>query len=292
MTFMGNTQGKPPIIATVLKLQTAYSSFRAAEKRVADYIAAHPEEIIYLSITELAERSGTSEATIVRLCQQAGFRGYHEIKIAITRDLVAPLKNIHEDIAESDDTTAVIQKVFNANIQALENTRAVVDVDQLEKATTALINAGTVAILGIGTSGPIALDCQYKLMRIGLRCQAFVDPHIQLMLLAQLGPGDVALGISHSGSSREVVETMAAAKEGGVTTICITGYAKSPITEVSEICLHTSAVETKYRAEAVASRVAQLTITDALEVNVALRLKERALAQIRKTERLMPGRKY
>jgi DNA-binding MurR/RpiR family transcriptional regulator len=290
--MMPNPTEKVPLLATILKIHSAYSSFRTAEKRVADYITAHPEEIVYLSITELAERSNASEATIVRMCQQAGFRGYHDLKIVITQDLVAPLKNIHEDITEDDDTAAVMQKVFHANMQALENTRAVLDINQMEKATQALINASTVGVLGVGTSGPIVEDCQYKFMRIGLRCQAFVDPHIQLMLIAQLDPGDVLLGISHSGSSREVVEAMSAAKEAGVTTICITGYAKSPITRVSDIRLHTSAVETKYRMEAVASRVAQLSITDALEVNVALRIKERALAQIRKMENLMPRRKY
>ena len=289
---MNPTQEKTPILATVLRLQTAYSSFSAAEKRAADFIAAHPDEIVYLSVTELAERSGTSEATVVRMCQEAGYRGYHEIKIAITQDLVAPLKNIHEDIREGDDTAAVLQKVFNADIQALENTKAVLNVHELERATEAMISAGMVAVFGVGTSGPIVLDCQYKLMRIGLRCQAFVDPHIQLMLVAQLGRGDVALGISHSGSSREVVEAMSAAKEAGAITICITGYAKSPITKVAHISLHTSAVETKYRTEAVASRAAQLAITDALEVNVALHMKEQALAQIRKTEHLLPTRKY
>lgn len=289
---MNSKQDKTPILATILKLRLGYSSFRAAEKRAADYIESHPEEIVCLSVTELAERSGTSEATIVRMCQQAGFRGYHEIKIAITRDLVAPLRNIHEDIAEDDGTAAVMQKVFSANMQALENTRAILDVNQLGKATEALVSAGTVAIVGVGTSGPIVQDCQFKLMRIGLHCQAFVDPYIQLILIAQLGQGDVILGISHSGSSREVVEAMAAAKEAGVTTICITGYAKSPITKVADIHLHTSAVETRYRTEAVASRVAQLSITDALEVNVALRMRERALDRIRRTEKLMPGGKY
>ncbi len=291
-TLSLDKQDKPKLLATILKIQAAYPSLRTAEKRTADYIAEHPDEVVYFSITELAERSGTSESTVVRLCQQAGYRGYQELKIAIAQDLVAPLKNIHEDVAEDDDTAAVMQKVFGANIQALENTRAVMDAAALEKATEALIRAGTIAVTGVGTSGPIALDCQYKMMRIGLRCQAFVDPHIQLMLVAQLGPGDVILGISHSGSSREIVEVVEAARGMGLTTISITGYPRSPLGKVSDICLYTSAIETRYRAEAVASRVAQLTITDALEVNVALRLKERALAQIRKTERLMPGHKF
>lgn len=284
-------QEKPVLLATSLKIKAAYSSLRAAEKRAADYIFQHPEEVVYLSVTELAERSGTSESTVVRMCQQAGYRGYQELKIAVAQGLVSPLQNIHEDVAEDDDVAAIIQKVFSANIQALENTRAVLSVEDLKRASEALLKADTIAVLGVGTSGPIALDCQYKMMRIGLRCQAYVDPHIQLMLVAQLAPGDALIGISHSGSSVEIVEAMTAAKARGLTTICVTGYPKSPITKASDICLYTSAVETRYRTEAMASRAAQLTITDALQVAVALHMKDSALAQIREVEQLMPGHK-
>ncbi|MGE5558940.1 MAG: MurR/RpiR family transcriptional regulator [Bacillota bacterium] len=283
---------KSYILGTLLKLQGIYPSLRNAEKRVADYIAFHAGEVVYLSVTELAERSGSSEATVVRLCQRAGYRGFQDLKIAIAQDLVAPLKNIHEDVDERDSTQVVMQKVFAANIQALENTRAVLDADQLGKAVDALVSADTIAVIGVGTSGPIVLDCQYKLMRIGLRCQAYVDPHIQLLLVAQLGKNDLIMGISHSGSSREVVDVMRAAGEMGLRTMCVTGYPKSPITEVSEIRLHTSAPETKYRAEAIASRVAQLTITDILLVNVALRMKEKALAQIQRNDKLLLDRKF
>ena len=280
------------IPATLLKLQGIYPSLRAAEKRAADYITKHPDEVVYSSVTEVAERSNTSEATVVRMCQQAGYRGFQEIKIAIAQDLVAPLKNIHEDISENDNSQTVIQKVFGANIQALENTSAILDVAQLDRATQAILAANMIAVIGVGTSGPIALDCQYKLMRIGLRCQAYVDPHIQLMLVSQLNRDDVVIGISHSGSSKEVVEALTGAQKLGITTICITGYAKSPITKVSDISLHTSSQETLYRSEAMASRAAQLTITDVLQVNVALRMKEKALAQIHQTEQLMNVRKF
>lgn len=290
--MVGVNTDKPMLLATFLKLKGIYSSLRPAEQRVADYIMEHPEEVVYLSVTELAERSGTSESTVVRMCQQAGYRGYQELKIAIAQDLVAPLKNIHEDVTEDDDTATVMQKVFAANIQALENTRAVLDVEALDRATTAIIAAETIIVIGVGTSGPIVYDCQYKLMRLGLRCQAFVDPHIQLLQLAQMGSNDVAIGISHSGSSREVVEAMALAKDLGLTTICITGYPKSPITRWADIRLVTSAKETKFRTEAIASRVAQWTIIDTLYVNVALRMKERALEQIRRGEELILGRKY
>ena len=281
-----------PVLSTLLKIKGVYPSLRTAEKRVADYLMLHPEDVVYLTVTELAEKCETSESTVVRMCQQAGFRGFQALKIAIAQDVVAPLKNIHEDVVENDDTATVMQKVFAANIQALQNTQAVLDVDALERATQALIKAQKILIIGVGTSGPLVLDFQYKLMRIGVYCHAIIDPHIQLVMVAQLDKGDVVVGISHSGSSKEIVEAVSYAKESGITTISITGYAKSPITKVSDIILNTSAVETNYRSEAVASRVAQLTITDALQVNIALSMKDQALSQIQKSEKLIPGRKY
>ncbi|HEX3452887.1 MAG TPA: MurR/RpiR family transcriptional regulator, partial [Solirubrobacteraceae bacterium] len=73
-----------------VRLQGAYGTLRAAEQRVADFILKHPDELIYLTVTELAERTNTSESTVVRLCQKIGYKGYQEFKIVLARDLVEP----------------------------------------------------------------------------------------------------------------------------------------------------------------------------------------------------------
>jgi hypothetical protein len=116
-----------------VRLQGAYSGLRAAEQRVADFILKHPDELIYLTVTELAERTNTSESTVVRLCQKIGYKGYQEFKIVLARDLVGPATEIYAAIEPGDDLATVKAKVFQANAQALRDTLEVLDDVQLQK---------------------------------------------------------------------------------------------------------------------------------------------------------------
>ncbi|MBV9438793.1 MAG: MurR/RpiR family transcriptional regulator, partial [Candidatus Eremiobacteraeota bacterium] len=100
-----------------VRLQAAYTTLRAAEQRVADFVLAHPDELIYLTVTELAERTHTSESTVVRLCQKIGYKGYQEFKIVLARDLVGPTREIHSSIEPGDDLVTIKDKVFQANAQ-------------------------------------------------------------------------------------------------------------------------------------------------------------------------------
>src|SRR5580693_10753700 len=95
-----------------VRIEGTYASLRSAEQRVADFILKHPEELIYLTVTELAERTNTSESTVVRLCQKIGYKGYQEFKIMLARDLVGPTETIYEQISPSDSLPALKRKVF------------------------------------------------------------------------------------------------------------------------------------------------------------------------------------
>ena len=101
-----------------VRIEGAYATLRAAEQRVADFILKHPDELIYLTVTELAERTNTSESTVVRLCQKIGYKGYQEFKIVLARDLVEPTTTIYAAIEPGDDVPTVKTKVFQANAQA------------------------------------------------------------------------------------------------------------------------------------------------------------------------------
>ncbi|HYZ15361.1 MAG TPA: MurR/RpiR family transcriptional regulator, partial [Candidatus Acidoferrum sp.] len=149
-----------------IRLQGAYSGLRAAEQRVADFILAHPDELIYLTVTELAERTNTSESTVVRLCQKIGYKGYQEFKIVLARDLVEPTTEIYAAIEPDDDVQTVKQKVFQANAQALRDTIEVLDDAELQKAVDALAGARRVEIYGVGGSGPLALDAYHKFLKL------------------------------------------------------------------------------------------------------------------------------
>lgn len=275
-----------------IRIDGVYSTLRTAEKRVADYIRDHPEELIHLTVTELAEATQTSESTVVRLCQKLGYKGYQEFKIMLARDLVAPTDTIFEAITPTDPIDVLKSKVFQANIQALRDTIEVLSDDMLRRAADAIGTAEKMDIYGIGGSSSIAFDAYHKFHRIGIVCIAHADSDMMATSAVLLSPKDVALGISHTGSSRDVVEAMRLAKESGATTICITHNATSPITRVSDITLFTAAHETAFSSDAMTSRLAQLSIIDTVYLAVALSSYDKSLALIQKTRRASAARRY
>ncbi|MBD5657291.1 MAG: MurR/RpiR family transcriptional regulator, partial [Candidatus Eremiobacteraeota bacterium] len=227
-----------------IRIQGTYSSLRTAEQRVADFILKHAEELIYLTVTELAERTQTSESTVVRLCQKIGYKGYQEFKIMLARDLVGPAETVYEQIESGDALPSLKSKVFQANAQALKDTIEVLSDDELARAVEAIARARRVEIYGIGGSAPLALDAYHKFMKLGIPAVALNDSDLMAMSSSLLGVGDVALGVSHTGASRDVCDAMENAQNAGATTICITHRATSPITKVANVKLFTAAKET------------------------------------------------
>jgi DNA-binding MurR/RpiR family transcriptional regulator len=275
-----------------VRIEGAYASLRAAEQRVADFILKSPDELIYLTVTELAERTNTSESTVVRLCQKIGYKGYQEFKIVLARDLVEPTNEIYAEIDPDDHLEQIKAKVFQANAQALRDTLEVLDDIELGRAVDAIAGARRVDVYGVGGSAPIALDAYHKLLKLGIVAIAQSDGDLMAMSSALLRAGDVALGISHTGASRDVTDALARAKSNDATAICITHRSTSPITKVSDIKLFTAAKETAFRSSASSSRIAQLTIVDAIYVGVALRSYDRSLDTIGKTREATEAKRY
>jgi RpiR family carbohydrate utilization transcriptional regulator len=275
-----------------IRIQGTYSSLRTAEQRVADFILKHAEELIYLTVTELAERTQTSESTVVRLCQKIGYKGYQEFKIMLARDLVGPTETVYEQIGASDALPSLKAKVFQANAQALKDTIEVLSDEDLGRAVEAIARARRVEIYGIGGSAPLALDAYHKFMKLGICAVALNDSDLMAMSSSLLGVGDVALGISHTGASRDVCDAMENAQNAGATTICITHRATSPITKVSNVKLFTAAKETVFGSDAMSSRIAQLSIIDVLYAAVANQDYDRALTRIQTTREASASKRY
>ncbi len=274
------------------RLRGTVPSLTSAESRVAGYILENPDQIIHLSITELAEFAQTAEATIFRLCKRLGYGGYQAFKIALASDLVKPLQNIHQEITPEDSLSTIAAKVFHSNMEALQDTLKLVNEEQLEKAVQALDQANRLEFYGLGGSAPIAMDAYHKFIRVGIPCVALTDPHMQVISARLLPPGAVVLGISHSGSNKDIVESLKTARKAGAVTICLTNYPKSPVTKESDICLVSSSTESHYRSEAMASRIAQLSIIDTLFVGVSLRRQDVLLDNLQKIREVIALKRF
>ncbi len=273
------------------KIKEQKESFRDSEEKVANYILARWQEVLHLPITELAERIGVSEATIVRMCKKLGLRGFQELKIALATEKIQPIKTVHQAVQERDDLETILKKVFSANIRAMESTLNVISVKEIERAIDAILNARQLQIYGVGGSGPVALDAQHKFMKTGIPTVAYIDSHMMAMSASILEPQDVVIGISASGSSKDIVEALELAKNRGATTIGITHYAKTPLDRVLDIKLSVSSEETFYRTESTSARIAQLSIIDTLYIGVALKRLDKMIENLKLTrEAIVPKR--
>lgn len=273
----------PTFRGVILRLQSLAPSLSPVARRLAEFIIESPHRVIEMSITELAESAGVSEGSVVSLCRQAGARGFQQLKIVLARELVTDLQFIHEDLDADDDTARVIAKIFQSNVECIQATHHSLDLGAMERAANAIRTAQRVEVYGIGSATPIALDAQYRLLRIGIQAAAQVDSHVQAISASRTDKSVAVISISHSGSTTETLAATRLAHEAGATTIVITSAARSPITRHADIVLNTVARETRFRTEAMTSRIAQLAIVDGLISLVAMADQERATRTLRET---------
>ncbi|HYK74190.1 MAG TPA: MurR/RpiR family transcriptional regulator [Pseudoneobacillus sp.] len=264
------------------RIRSYYSRFSDKEKKIADYIISNPEKIIHSTISQVADDLQIADATVFRFCKHIGFKGYQAMKISLASELVSPIVDIHETIKESDSEKEVAQKVFRSNIRTLEESLRVLDEAKFKKAVKALLKARKIEFYGNGGSGFVAMDAHHKFLRTGLNTVAYNDSHMQISSVSQLTQDDVVVLISHSGTNKDLLEVLEVAQRNHVSTIGITHLAKSPLSKKVDIPLYTVSEETEYRSEALASRIAQLSIVDALYVNVMMHRKEDVTRSIKK----------
>lgn len=264
------------------RIRSVFSSLTKAEQKVAAYMLDNPAAVVHLSITELAEGAGSAEATIFRLCQKIGFKGYQAFKIALAGDLYTPMETVYEEVDSADSIALIAGKVFHSINEGLQDTLKLLNPQAVEEAVAALARAKRIDAYGSGGSAIIAADIEHRFMRFGVCVRAYGDSHMQIASAALLSPGDVVVAVSHTGSNRELLDSVATAKKSGTTVIALTSYMKSPLSELADISLVASARETKYRSEAMASRLAHLAIVDVLYIGVMLQNKERLVANMQK----------
>lgn len=277
------------------KISQGFGTFKPSEQKVAQYILDNPRETVGFSIMELAEKSGTSEATIVRFCRTLGLKGYQDFKLAISLDISNENKRkkvIHEQINEDDSAEEIYEKISAGSIKAIEDTKRVLSTEALDKAIEAINNAEKVYLFSAGASSVVALDAQYKFMRINIPVIMHFDSHIQLTSSVHLTEKDVAIGISNSGRTKDVVDALKVAKDKGATTICITQYGQSPILQYSDIILFTANVENNFRSGAMASRIAQLNLIDSIFIGVACKRYEKVITYLEDTREAVKNKKY
>jgi len=289
---MSNFSKTKDSVNTLLTISSMYNSLTRTEQKIADIIKKDPEFVVYASLTDLAERAGVGDTSVLRLCRHLGFRGYQEFKLSLAQDLVTPIKSVHSKIDEGDSLVTIANKITTDNKASLENTLALLSMGELQKTIDAITNANKIYFMGVGSSANTAADAKYRFMRLGFNTELLTDSHVMAMSAILMNKQDVVFAVSTSGSTKDLVDAVRIAKQNDVFFVCLTSHAKSPITKYADAILLTFSKETPQQGGAFASKITQIHVLDILSTAMAIHNKEKSYKAIELTSKSVSDKLY
>ena len=283
----------PPTDVTTL-IRTELPRLAGSLCKVGELILEDPAAVTHCSAAELGRRTGTSQATVTRFCRAIGLDSYQHLLIELAQERGRGevsdwgSAEIGPDISPDDSLERVVQVVGSADLRAIQQTIERIDLDALERAAQALARARRIDVYGVGGSGAVAQETETRLFRIGCQVRGWTEVHGAATSAALLTPADVAIGISHSGATRETLEPFEMAKERGATTIAITTDPRSPLAKAADIRLISATSETSFRTGSIGGRHSVLMIVDCLYVRVGQVSYQHASASLALTDHITP----
>ncbi len=269
---MAEHQDRAPDLGILITIRSLLPNLAPVERRVGQAVLDDPAGVAWRNISELAGSCGTSATSVVRFCRAVGLRGYPELRLALAGAVAqddGSAVAASSEIDPADDAATITKKIAYADAKAVTDTASHLDIPTLENVVEALTKARRIDIYGVGASGFVALDLQMKLQRIGKPAFAWPDPHMAISSASLREKGDVAIGLSHTGTTVDTIDVLREARDHSATTVAVTNFPWSAITEVADFVLLTAARETAFRSGAMTSRIAQLTVIDCLFITLA-----------------------
>jgi RpiR family transcriptional regulator, carbohydrate utilization regulator len=257
---------------------------RRSETRVAEAVMKNPAASIHKTLAELAADARVSEPTVIRFCRAIGFRGYREFRISFAQSIAAQGNFAGAAMTAIDPETDLIGSIFANHLRTLLRVREALDADVVTGAVDILAAARRIEFFGVGASGVVAMDAQHKFFRLGLPTVAYTDPHMQLMSATTLRPGDAVVAVSHTGRTKDILESVITAKDAGADVIAIT-TPDSPLALAASLTLPVAAAEDTDLYTPMMSRLAHLAVIDVLVTGIALKGGERIADNLSRLKR-------
>ncbi len=256
-----------------VKIRSLYPSLPNTERRVADYVLQNIKAVPFKTVYDLAESAGTSVASVSRFVRTVGYNSFKDFKVELAQDTPPALAEIYGEISPGDSEEDIVKKIFRGNIQSIEDTLKLLNVQDIIGASHALSRAGRILFFGIGGSGTVARDAALRFSLIDVQAEAYTEPVHILTAAKRLKKGDVGVGISHSGRTVMTVNGLKLAHGNGAITIGITNYLKTPLSSNADYIFCTAFSENKVKVAALSPLTAQICIIDALYLLVAYNRK-------------------
>lgn len=272
----------------VLRIKEEYRKLTKSEKKVADYFIENYKDAINESTQSIAVATDTSPATVIRFVKTLKFDGLQQLKLAIAADMDSQKPDITDEIIhQKDGLSEIVEKNKRNLINSIERLYALMDLELIEKSVDAIDTAKKVYLFGVGASGIVCYDINYKLSRIGKNVVFNNDIHLQLVNLNFITKEDACVCVSYSGNTKETVLVAEIAKKAGAKTVGICCYGRNELSKICDITLRVPHDERELRLGAISSRNTTLTLLDTIYLAITHRHYPDVLNDIESTRDLI-----
>ncbi len=243
-------------------IHAAYYHLTASERKVSDFVLSHPDQVQFMSITQLADECGVADATVSRFCRNLKLSGFNAFKLELAKHTA---KNPQTAPAQDPDTPqGRFQQVGNLACDAIRQTIDMTDPRKILQAVGLFEDAGRVMCMGSGGSMVIAMECVHLFSTVTGKFTAVSDSHNQMSATAVLSGRDVIVLFSYSGATTSGLQVLELAKSRGIRTVLVTRFSKSPAAKLADVVLRCGSNEGPFQFGSVPAKVAQLTVIDLL----------------------------
>lgn len=249
----------------ILTIQDHLKHLPGSEQKVAEYILKNTSAVINLSAQELAKKSGSSPAAIIRFCRSIEVSGFTDLKLLLSANLGTVDTQMYTEVENGETTAAIKEKLQHRLIHVLERTNEHLEDQAVDQAVEELENSKIIFVYGLGASSLVAQDIYQKFTRLGLSVFFTMDHHLFASAIGTNRLKGIFIGISHSGTNQETNALADLAIEKGLSVIGLTANSDSALAQKSSILLLTPiGGEAPLRSAATVSLTAQLYVVDVL----------------------------
>ena len=227
-------------IMTQLEFELEFSE---SEKEIARYILNHGDDVLSMSVKELAKNTYTSPATIVRLCKKIGLEGYNDFKIKYSAELQYDLHHsnridVNFPFEKKDTHPMICHKLASLSEEVIADTIKLIDFDQLEKIVDLLYQSHDIDIYGSGNSLLAAMSFQHKMMRIARNVNLKALHGEQVFLSYNSDEKRIAVIISYSGETHDLIQIAQILKEKKTPIIVLTTIGDNHLSHYADYILN------------------------------------------------------
>lgn len=274
-------------------IQLNYNQFTKTEKKIADFVIGNVDQVLFMSITDLAEASGVADASVYRFCRSVGAKGYQDFKMKLSLG-VSPdeMSATEKENTRIDSLEYTLDKILQNHVSVLKETRMLIGKDAVRKTLQMMEAAKNIYFFGVGDSMLTAKEARNKFLRICNKVNSIDDPHMQAMTASMAGKDDLIFIISYSGATKDNVYVAEIAKKAGAKVVGITHFIKSPLTGYADVLLVCGSKEGPLDGGAMGTKLSQLYVIDVLFHEYYSRNKQASMENNKKTSRAVVDKLY